>query len=99
MKLTKEKRHKYYKLALSILLEKSSNFHICSILYRLIDLEEWPNAELFPEFFAKRPTTPCPDGTSKWWTSRDKKSRIKVLRACIRETAPKKRNKVSNQTK
>lgn len=94
MKLTKAQRHGYYKEALAS--DEELNYNgICdkmAVLFErdfggFFDCGHVP--PLLPEF-AKFKTTDA-DG---WWWPLDEdglKERKKVLRACIRETMPKKR--------
>lgn len=99
MKLTKAQRHKYYKGALNQLAYPSQA--ICEELFSVMEdspeinfLELpycWEIANMFPELLRKEPV-----GRERglfWWPKTEKglSARKKVLRACIRETAPKKR--------
>jgi hypothetical protein len=91
MKLTKAQRHEIYNGALHLLEDGSSDFICCAI--SRFNEGNWPKKTQFPEFYKKEPKEKPKDGTTKWWPLDDSgfEERKRVLRACIRETAPKKR--------
>jgi hypothetical protein len=95
MKLTKAQRHKIYKRCLNECLDckkSGSLFYICWALAQAIGGNYHSGTvdyDIFPEFMSKKPTEET--SHSAWFGSEDYDSRIKVLRACIRQTAPKKR--------
>lgn len=98
MKLTKAQRHVYYKLALQEYELRPS--YLCGVLRYV--MKEYVHlddvAELFPELKKRKPTKTANGGHLKVWTTWwpryiGYRERPKVLRACIRETAPKKRKK------
>lgn len=93
---TKEQRHEIYNSLLDILNErKHPNFPwMCNILL----FEFHSNIKEFPELVAKHPDV-TPEGTlfvdidCAWFAEADVQSRIKIVKACIRETAPKNKSK------
>lgn len=97
MKFTKKQRNKFYKKALKLYQNPepdTSNF-ICCLLDRIVENEtnEYIGAitlEIFPEFAKFEPKDA---GVGMWWPERDKESRIKALKKCIKETNPKPKKK------
>ena len=98
MKLTKAQRHECYTQAVKMHETGMKNF-MCSSLsgaLKSIGIEkEVSSYEVidfyFPELVAKRPI--ITETVNCWWNIYEQKQRIKVLRACIRETAPRKKAK------
>lgn len=100
MKLTLSQRHKYYKEALGML-EDYNSHGVCYLLCLAYGNASYNFQgrvlNYFPEFKAKKPTNVSKD--KFWWNWDDKgnKKRLAALRACIRETAPKKKPITKNK--
>lgn len=99
---TKKQRHEIYKKALDYF-NKSPDL-LCPILCYVSGLDALCVAyvdtpQYFEEFKIQKPKGK--GEFASWWPRNDvgNKKRKAVLLECIRETAPKKRKKVSNQTK
>ena len=95
MKLTKAQRHAAYKKALISAKTGEYPISVCIWLHKAANLPNtiaWVDTpEYFPEFENKKP-----EGAglyTPWWYHEDLKIRQSVLRACIRETAPKRKVK------
>jgi hypothetical protein len=96
MKLTKSQRHKYYKKALESFLVEPE--FLCVILKGFLDTDYCTSMLMydvqgsFPELLKRKP-----EGVGMFWWGiqimhkEGITPRLKVLRACIRETAPNKR--------
>ncbi len=92
--MKKEKRNKHYRHAL-VAIEKGDGDFICNIFIKQIGvgayLSDEDIEEMFPEFAAKKPKRiTAPQSEGGWWLQSNRKIRIKVLKACIKETNPKK---------
>ena len=97
MKLTKAQRHSYYKKALTTFNERDDGGALCLILNYIIGWEDYSMKEvrdMLPELKKKKPRSiKYKDGL--WWPS-TKEGNLKrraCLKACIRETAPKRKKK------
>lgn len=101
MKLSRSQRHKCYKFALKFI--NFDEIFLCYLLSSALRAEmnmviipkEIP--DLFPEFKNRKPDDH--KLYMGWWSMTDIDSRIKVLHACIRETAPKKYSRQSKKSK
>jgi hypothetical protein len=99
MKLTKEQRHKHYKVLESILVKGThGNFPwICNILStefksQITDYPELIKRQPIYDADGNRMECICGYGVA-WFKEEDVRPRIKIVRACIRETEPKPRKK------
>jgi len=104
MKFTKRQRNKYYKDTLQHLInhifENENIIRVYSICWSLEDILE-KDMEItatytqiltwFPELEKRNPNST--EHGSFWYDRSDKDSRVKVLKACIKETNPKPKKK------
>ena len=92
MKFTKAQRHKIYKVVIENDVCHNGICHVI-VLYLLVaygvDIFCTHVPDYFPELRKRKPK----HDLAHWWPLNDRESRLKVLRACIRETAPKKLKK------
>lgn len=92
--ISKAKRHKFYKQALTEYVEYYTilTLGLCQILTKVTGINCYNNMQRFPEIYKHRPESIGKN--DYWWSLNSSQKRIEVLEEAIELTKPKRRVKI-----